>query len=323
MRRAALALCCVLGCATARPAAVPAVPDEAEGTVAQLQTDALALLPQMQTDVGRAFLGAAKALPHVAPHPVYRTPDKKRWFTPSEVAALPGAERSQLVTVTVDEPLFYETKYGSPLAYARAFDVLGLHGFVLRGGRYADFGYGGVGSLLMMHALGYQATGIDVDPMLPAIYADVREVKLLNGAFPKDVSAGSGLDLFISKNTLKKGYLHPDRPADDRFLIHLGVTDAEYLRAVHDALAPGGWFLIYNICPALTPPDKPFVPWSDGRSPFTRAQLEAAGFEVLELDRDDTDAIRALGHTLRWDVGDGAMDLKNDLSVLYTLARRR
>ncbi len=45
--------------------------------------------------------------------------------------------------------------------------------------------------------------------------------------------------------------------------------------------------------------------------------------EVLEIDRDDTPAIRRLGHTLRWDVGEDAMDLQKDLSVLYTLARRR
>jgi hypothetical protein len=32
---------------------------------------------------------------------------------------------------------------------------------------------------------------------------------------------------------------------------------------------------------------------------------------------------RALGHTLGWDRrGEGSMDLENDLSVLYTLAKR-
>ena len=50
---------------------------------------------------------------------------------------------------------------------------------------------------------------------------------------------------------------------------------------------PGGTFMIFNICPAPTPADKPFIPWSDGRSPYTKAQYEAAGFKVVEMDRDD------------------------------------
>ena len=41
--------------------------------------------------------------------------------------------------------------------------------------------------------------------------------------------------------------------------IDLGVSDEIVLKSFYDALIPGGFFLIYNICPALTPPDKPFV----------------------------------------------------------------
>ncbi|MFT3772682.1 MAG: hypothetical protein QM820_45400 [Minicystis sp.] len=97
------------------------------------------------------------------------------------------------------------------------------------------------------------------------------------------------------------------------------------LKAFFDALRPGGHFLVYNICPAPTPPDKPFVPYSDGRSPFTKAQWEAAGFEVLVLDQDDTEAVRVMGRAIGWDQpydGEPGMDLVNDLSVLYTLVRR-
>jgi len=338
MRKLVLALA-LAGCATTQPALapVPSVPDELEGTVEQLQKDAKALEPQVQSELAKHFLAATAELPHVPPRTLYKSADR-HWFNEAQAAALPDAERKALTPVKVDEPLYYETKYGSPLAYARALDLLGQHGVQPSPGvKSADFGYGGIGPLRLLASLGWHETGIDVDPMLPLLYAGPGDVgpvgtkggsvRILDGRFPADANitrdAGTGLDLFISKNTLKRGYIHPYRQADDKFLIHLGVTDEEYLRAVHDALKPGGWFLIYNICPALTPEDKPFVPWSDGRSPFTRAQFEAAGFEVLEIDRDDADVIRQLAHTLRWDQGQDAMDLQHDLSVLYTLVRRR
>jgi hypothetical protein len=81
--------------------------------------------------------------------------------------------------------------------------------------------------------------------------------------------------------------------------------------------------LIYNICPAPTPPDKPFVPWSDGRSPFTREQWKQAGFEVVLFDRDDTAILRTFARALGWaDDPDEPWDIEHDLSVLYTLTRR-
>jgi hypothetical protein len=183
----------------------------------------------------------------------------------------------------------------------------------------------------MMAAGGWRATGVDIDPMLPALYAGPpapsARITLLDGRFPADAeiarAVGAGLDVFLSKNTLKRGYVHPDRPADPKLLIDLGVSDDAFLRAVHDALAPGGVFLLYNICPAPSPPDKPFVPWSDGRAPFSRDAYAAAGFDVLEYDTDDTAELRAVARVLRWDRGEDATDLEHDLSVLYTLARRR
>ena len=139
-------------------------------------------------------------------------------------------------------------------------------------------------------------------------------------------NVGSGYRLVISKNVLKKGYIHPDRPVENKkVLIDLGAPDDVVLKSFYDALEPGGFFLVYNICPALTPSDKPFVPWSDGRSPFTKEQIEKAGFEVVEFDRDDTDAVRKMGKLLGWDQpedGEPGMDLERDLSVLYTLMRK-
>jgi hypothetical protein len=140
----------------------------------------------------------------------------------------------------------------------------------------------------------------------------VGHVRALDGHFPGDAkllaAVGGGYDVVLSKNTLKKGYVHPDRPPPPGPRMHLELA--------------GGLFFIYNLSPAPGPLDQPLLPWSDGRSPFTRAAFEAAGFEVLAFDADDGPAARALGHVLEWDLGVDRMDLEHDLFAHYTLARR-
>ena len=56
-------------------------------------------------------------------------------------------------------------------------------------------------------------------------------------------------------------------------------------------------------------PGEPYKNWADGRCPFPRPLWEAAGFEVLAFDCDDTPAIRQIAHALGWDKGESAMDL--------------
>ena len=80
--------------------------------------------------------------------------------------------------------------------------------------------------------------------------------------------------------------------------------------------------MIYNLCPAPAAPGKPYIPWADGRCPFSRALWEAEGFRVLEFDADDSDAARAMGHALGWDLGSSAMDLAHDLFATWTLVRK-
>ena len=50
--------------------------------------------------------------------------------------------------------------------------------------------------------------------------------------------------------------------------------------------------------------------------------VEAAGFRVIEFDRNDDQAARTMGHLLGWDQGDGGMDLEHDLFAWYTLVQR-
>jgi hypothetical protein len=154
----------------------------------------------------------------------------------------------------------------------------------------------------------------------------VGQLKLLTGHWPGDrmlsTAAGGGFDLILSKNTLKNGYIHPAEKVDDRLLVHLGVSDEEFVAAVAESLAPGGLFLIYNLCPAPAPAGKPYIPWADGRCPFSRKVLEDAGLAVLAFDQNDDGPARAMGHALGWDAGEGAIDLDKDLFGLYTLAAK-
>lgn len=111
--------------------------------------------------------------------------------------------------------------------------------------------------------------------VIRGLQGETGRLRLLDGPFPSDPAAVSavrnGYDLVISKNVLKKEYIHPDRPASKKQLIELGANDDVALATFFAMLAPGGRRLVYNICPKPTPPDRLFVPRSDGRSPFSSA----------------------------------------------------
>lgn len=152
-------------------------------------------------------------------------------------------------------------------------------------------------------------------------------MKLLNGKFPSDEalleSAGQGYDLFLSKNTLKRGYIHPARqPASPKHVIDLGVNDQQFLEQINKILKPNGLLAIYNFCPPKAPEDKPYIPWADGECPFSKEQLDQAGFEVLEYDVVDDLQARKLGSLLGWDI-QGGMNLEKDLFAWYTIARKK
>ncbi len=149
-----------------------------------------------------------------------------------------------LKPIPVDESFYYTTKYGSPLAYTRPLDLLGQSGLEdVSGRKVLDFGYGTVGHLRLLAGLGADVNAVDVDPLLRALYSAPEDqglvksrtgrdgrIRLIDGRFPADetvrTSVGGNYDLIISKNTLKRGYVHPERPVEPRRLLNLGVEDA-------------------------------------------------------------------------------------------------
>lgn len=323
--------------AGALAASAPAPPaSPAPSALETIRGEARRLESHVRSPWVRRFVRATSELPPVAARPFYRTADRSRWYTAEEAERLPASDRAALQRVEVGDDTYY-SRYSTPLAYARPLDILAAQGFLPRGSRLVDFGYGNIGQLKLLALLGAEAHGIEVDPLLPLLYAaengplraadgTVGLLRLLHGRFPAEAGLvadlGRGYDLFMSKNTLKRGYVHPEQPVPERQRIDLGVSDAAYVGTVYGLLKPGGYFLIYNLSPAPAPPDKPYVPWADGRSPFDEATLRAAGFEVIAFDRDDSEAARALARVLGWDQGERPMDLDRDLFGRYTLARR-
>ncbi len=335
---------------------------------ARVRADAERLAGFARSPLAKSFLDAASALPQPEPRTLYVNRATRTWYTAAQREAMPEAERASLTERVMDGEYYYSTRYGSPLAYVRALDLIAARdegpaadgGFGGAGGfagkRIIDYGYGTIGHLRLMASRGATVVGLDTDRSLELLYSqpgDAGEVEtvagggkghiaLRTGRFPVDsrctpddllaVGTAAGpaeFDLFISKNTLKNGYINPAQEVDKRMLVDLGTGAPQFLDAVARALRPGGLFMIYNLSPAPSKPGEAYKPWSDGRCPFTKKQVEAAGFEVIAFDENDDAAAREMGRLLGWaDDPDGegpqaGMDLENDLFAHWTLARKR
>lgn len=324
--------------------AAPATP-----IVDKLKEEAASLRPLVHSDLALGFLDAVQYLHEPQGRTVYKNRADGRALTPSEFISLADTDRSGFTQRDYPPEFFYYTGYGSPLVYARPLEVLAQHmgpGYSLAGLKVLDFGYGTIGHLRLMATLGAEASGVDVEPVFRALYAEPGDtgpltshtaganapasgkVTLHCGRWPADpplataVAAAGPYDLIISKNTLKAGYIHPAREVDPKFLVHLGVEDEAFVRAVYSSLAPGGVFMIYNICPAQAPADKPYLPHADGKCPFERSLLEKVGFTVLELDTVDTPAVLEFWKQLAYDEGKSADEAAKDLFVWYTILRK-
>ncbi|HYF14127.1 MAG TPA: hypothetical protein VD971_03540 [Phycisphaerales bacterium] len=330
------------------PAPAAVAEDFVPHTVEVLRREAGRVRGMFKTRAAWSFVGATTWLPTVDPVTVYIRREPRSYLSQAEYDALPDAERAAYKPRVVNDQEFYYTRYGSPLAYGRAIDLMAqqyqeTHPF--RGKKILDFGFGSIGAVRLLAHNGAHVTGVDVDPYLRAIYADPSltgevppaalpgdefppgSLSLVYGRWPADetvkAAVGGGYDVFISKNTLKNGYINPEESVDKRMAIDLGVSNERFVAELARVMNPGGLVMIYNICPGPAPEGQPVKPHADGRCPFPREMLESAGFEVIAFDRDDTDAGRDLGRRLEWDAGNHPMDLENDLAVWYTLLKKR
>ncbi len=332
----------------------PTMPD-ALNVVERLRIEAGQLLPTVRTADAQRFLISTSWLPVPMPRTVWRNPSTGDVIAPREHEQLPAAAQEAFEKREYSERDYYYTRYGSPLAYVRAVDLLASNlpasipdNARLRNKKILDFGFGGVGHLRLLAALGNEVVGVEVDRTLRAIYADGDDQGVINGSplmddvspdgslllvfgrFPADAevvrTVGDGYDVIMSKNTLKNGYInpehHPEHHADKAPGVDLGVQNEKFVEEVFKRLRPGGLFLIYNLSPAQAPEPEKWLPQADGRSPFPRELLEKAGFEVLEFDTDESAPARKMAYALKWNEGAQPIDVEKDLFGLYTLCRR-
>ncbi|MCE2989432.1 MAG: class I SAM-dependent methyltransferase [Nitrosomonadaceae bacterium] len=317
-------------------------------TQQRLINEANALSPLASTELGKRFLHATEALPAVGSRVAFRDDNTREFFSKAEADALAPERRGKLAQVTLDEYRFYYTKYGSPLAYLRALEIAAANGLdSVAGERILDFGYGSIGHLRLLASIGAHVVGVDPDSYLDALYSSADQgavppargvyrgapgtIHLVHERWPTSAAAAARVGSFgpyrliVSKNTLKRGYIKPERRANKNQLIDLGVDDATFLKAIHDNLVPGGMLLIYNLAPQQNPADKPFLPHADARSPFSPEQFSRAGFQVVAHNVNDDAFVRKMGSALGWDKndkGEVVNDLATNLFAQYTLVKR-
>jgi len=310
--------------------------------VAVLHDEAERVLGLVECKGTKAFLAATSTLKDVGERVVLYDAKAREACTAEDHARLAPEQQARFQPSSFGPEFYYTTRSGSPLAYSRALDVIGkLAGppatDVLSGKHVLDFGYGGIGHLRLLASLGCDVVGVDVDTLLHAYYraedqgaianasagGPAGHLKLVHGRWPAEERVkqeiGGGYDLVLSKNTLKKGYVRPEKKVDPRMLVDLGVSPEQFLPAVAGILKPGGIFAIYNICPG--PQADRYIPWAYGESPFTKEEFAAAGFELLAFDVVDDDAVHELAYALKWD--EQGMKIEGDTFAWYTVARRK
>ncbi len=330
------------------PTAPSPTPAPAPTITQQLVSQSAALKPLVKSPMATNFLDAVRILPQPQPRTIYRTKDRSKAINANDYSKLSPEQKAEYAPRECSPDFYYFTGYGSPLVYARVLDVLApvlpkRPEAMLGALKLLDFGYGTIGHLKLLAACGADARGVDVEPMFAALYSEpgdigldtshfrsqnesVGSVEIFTGRWPAEpalvTAIGGSYDIISSKNTLKAGYIHPTRPVDERFLVKLGVTDEEFLVATFKSLNSGGTFIIYNICPAQAPLDKPYLPHADGKSPFTQDQFIAAGFKILAFDVDDQAAILDYWLALGYNEGKSREETAKDIFAWYTIVRK-
>ncbi|MFN9717574.1 MAG: hypothetical protein ACK58L_02705 [Planctomycetota bacterium] len=313
-------------------------PAPSERVIDRLQKDAAQVASLVRSPLAKDFLEATTMLKEPTVRVVYRNADKTKAMTSRAYDELPADQQKGWTAREFPPEFYFETAYGSPLVYTRLLDLLQPHWTSGQPRKLLDFGYGTIGHLQLLAHCGFDAHGVDVEPVFQPLYSEPGDtgaigsgkVTIHTGQWPAipelQKAIGDGYSVITSKNTLKSGYLHPSPPqgqtVDPSRLLHLGVSDQEFLEHVRSTLLPGGIFLIYNICPPQNPPDQPYLPWADGKSPFSRDDLERAGFEVLAFDVEDQAWVLDCFASLGYAEGKSREEFAKDYFCWYTIVRR-
>lgn len=301
-----------------------------------IRAEAAAVRPLVSTEEMRLFLDEVKSLEPIIPRAVYyRMGSDPAAYRSDEMDSVSQEEKETLRSHDVTTTNYYSTFYGSTLAYARPLDVVieaGLESF--DGKKVVDMGYGAITHLRLMGLCGAEVTGIEVMPILRAMYSSEGDqgevtgasgrkgsVRLVHGYWPTDVKdeVGDGYDLFISRNTLKRGYVNPQHPISDRQRVRLGVSDEAFLAALFETMAPGGYVVIYNIGLGDAGDADSYNPAADIANPWPSEAWVGAGFEIVAHDVEDDEATRQLAKALKQD--EQGLDLAR-LHGQYSILRR-
>ncbi|MFO0528346.1 MAG: class I SAM-dependent methyltransferase [Planctomycetota bacterium] len=327
-----MAICSLGGAKEVQPEPLPRITDK-------LRADAEKLQPLVKTELAKNFLSATARLAEPSARKVYRSNDKKRAISQQAFESLSPEQQAEFTLRDCPPEFYYETSYGSPLVYSRVLELASPHLRTRAGMKLLDFGCGTIGQLHLLAHCGFNAHGVDVEPVFEALYSQPGDtgavgsgsVTLHIGQWPAEeklrAAAGAGFQLITSKNTLKSGYIHPNPPpgqtVDPSRLVQLGLSDEEFLKQVAAALEPGGLFVIYNICPPQNPADKPYIPWADGKSPFSQEAFQQAGFEVLAFDVEDQPWVLDCFSKLGYGEGKSLEQLAKEYFCWYTIVRKK
>ena len=315
--------------------------------VGALRAEATALEPLMKAKLTHRFLDATAILPHITPRTVWFDSARTHYWNAAAAATLPDTMRARLVNRTLDEAFYYNTRYGiaARLQPARSRSSRG-HGFSDVAGASASptSATARIGHLRLLASLGADADGHRRGPAArralrgrPATRAPITgprrqagRVTLVHGRWPARgrrscASVGGGYDLFISKNTLKNGYIHPAQPVESAHARAPGRRATRRSSGELCRIAQAGRPRAHlQPVPRAGAARQALHPVGRRPLPVHARAVGEAGFQVLDfrprrLRRGARDGARARLGPRR----PSAMDLEHDLFGHWTLAKRR
>lgn len=157
--------------------------------------------------------------------------------------------------------------------------------------RVFDLGCGDAEFLSVVGDQGADCVGIE---KATAPITDFEQDLTIHRGTLANLDTDTPADVFVSRNTLKRGFVRPIDGTAARFT--LGSTVHAALAAIAEKTRVGGLFCIYNVSP--TDPALAHEAHTDGHCPFSRQELEAAGFEVMLHDADATALTAAVAQQL-------------------------